>query len=120
MIATSTMKAEFVACFKATIQAWWLQNFTLGFGIVDNIAKTLRIYCDNSTTIFFSKNDKYLKGAKHVGLKYLSIKEKQKHKVSIEHIGTNLMIADPLTKVYHQRYSLAMLKGWILWISPCL
>ena len=37
MIATSTMEVEFVACFVATIQALWLQNFTLGFGIVDNI-----------------------------------------------------------------------------------
>ena len=32
-------------------------------------------------------------------LKYFIIKEEvQKHRVSIEHISTNLMIADPLTK----------------------
>ncbi|KAL3648992.1 hypothetical protein CASFOL_005395 [Castilleja foliolosa] len=32
-------------------------------------------------------------------LKYLAVKEEvQKQKVSIEHISTNLMIADPLTK----------------------
>lgn len=32
-------------------------------------------------------------------LKYLSFKEEvQKQKVSIEHIGTNLMVTDPLTK----------------------
>jgi hypothetical protein len=32
-------------------------------------------------------------------LKYFSVKEEvQKHRVSIEHISTNLMIADPLTK----------------------
>ena len=32
-------------------------------------------------------------------LKYLSVKEEvQKHRVLIEHISTNLMIADPLTK----------------------
>ena len=34
-----------------------------------------------------------------MNIKYLSIKEEvHKHKVLIEHIGTNLMIADPLTK----------------------
>jgi len=34
-----------------------------------------------------------------VNLKYLSVKEEvQKHKVFIEHIGTNLMITDSLTK----------------------
>nr|KYP49496.1 hypothetical protein KK1_028777 [Cajanus cajan] len=43
MIATSTMEAEFVAYFKATIQALWLRNFTLGIGIIDNIAILLRI-----------------------------------------------------------------------------
>ncbi|KAM3219754.1 hypothetical protein P3L10_024285 [Capsicum annuum] len=32
-------------------------------------------------------------------LKYISVKEEvQKHKVSIGHISTKLMIADPLTK----------------------
>ncbi|KAJ1420620.1 Integrase, catalytic core [Sesbania bispinosa] len=64
-----------------------------------SIARSLRIYCDNSASVFFSKNDKYSKGAKHMDLKYLSVKEEvQKQRVSIEHIGTDLMIADPLTK----------------------
>ena len=54
------------ACFEATIQANWLQNFISGIEIVNNIARPLKMYCDNSTT-FFSKNDKYFKGAKHMG-----------------------------------------------------
>nr|KYP35264.1 Retrovirus-related Pol polyprotein from transposon TNT 1-94 [Cajanus cajan] len=46
-----------------------------------------------------SKNDKYSKGAKHIELEYLVVKEKvQRQRVSIEHISTNLTIADPLTK----------------------
>jgi len=99
IIATSTMEAEFVACFEATVHALWLRNFILGFNVVDNIARPLRIYCDNSAAVFFSKNDKYSKGAKHMDLKYLSVKDEvQKQRVSIEHIGTNQMIADPLTK----------------------
>ncbi|RDX65791.1 hypothetical protein CR513_55529, partial [Mucuna pruriens] len=48
----------------------------------DSIPKSLRIYCDNSTTIFFSKIDKYLKGVKHMDL----------------NIGANLVIANRLTK----------------------
>lgn len=99
VIATSTMEAEFVACFEASIHALWLRNFILGLGIVDSIERPLRIYCDNSAAVFFSKNDKYSKGAKHMDLKYLAVKEEvQKHRVSIEHIGTDMMIADPLTK----------------------
>lgn len=99
VIATSTMEAEFVACFEATIHALWLRNFISGLRIVDTIAKPLRIYCDNSAAVFFSKNDKYSKGAKHMELKYLSVKEEvQKQRVSFEHIRTDMMIADPLTK----------------------
>ncbi|KAK9169245.1 hypothetical protein Syun_001385 [Stephania yunnanensis] len=88
-----------MACFEATIHALWLRNFVSGLAIIDSIAKPIRLYCDNSATVFFLKNDKYSKGAKHMDLKYLSVKEEvQKQRVSIEHIGTDLMIADPLTK----------------------
>ena len=97
--ATSTMEAEFVACFKATVHELWLRNFILGLGIVNSISKPLRIYCDISAAVFFSKNDKYFYGAKHMELKYLTIKEEvQKQQVSIEHISTQLMIAGSLTK----------------------
>jgi len=76
-----------------------LRNFISGLGVVDSIAKPLKIYCDNSATIFFSKNDKYSKGVKHMELKYFVFKEEvQKHRVLIEHVSTELMIANPLTK----------------------
>ena len=93
------MEAEFVACYEATIQTLWLRNFISGLGVVDTITKPLKIYCDNTAAVFFSKNDKYSKGAKHMALKYFVVKEEvQKHRVCIEHIRTDLMIADPLTK----------------------
>ena len=93
------MEAEFVQCFEATVHALWLRNFIFGLDIIDRIARPLRIYYDNSTIVFFSKDDKYSKGTKHMDLKYLSVKEEvQKHKVSIENIGIDMMIADSLTK----------------------
>jgi len=99
IVVACTMKAEFVACFEATIEANWLGNFISELEIVDNIARLLKMYRDNSATIFFSKNDKYSKGAKHMELKYFIVKEEvQKQRVSIEHISTNFMIVDPLTK----------------------
>ena len=75
VIAASTMEAEFVACFEATVHGLWLRNFISELGIVDSIAKPLKIYCDNSAAVFFSKNDKYSKVAKHMELKYLAVKE---------------------------------------------
>ena len=87
-----------MACFEASVHALWLQKFIFGSDIIDSITRPLRINCDNSAAVFFTKNDKYSKGAKHMNLKYLSVKAVQKHKVSIEHIGIDMMIADPLTK----------------------
>ena len=99
VIAASTMEAEFVACFEAMVQGLWLRKFISGLGIVDSIAKPLKIYCDNSAAVFFSKNDKYSKGAKHMEIKYFAVKEEvQKQTITIQHISTEMMIADPLTK----------------------
>ena len=99
IIATSTMEAEFVACFEATNHALWLRNFLSRLTVMDSIARPLKIYCDNAAAVFFSKNDKYSKGIKHMRMRYLSVKDEvQKKRVSIEHINTRANIADPLTK----------------------
>ena len=64
------MEAEFVACYEVMIHTLWLRNFISGLGVVDTITKPLKIYFDNSAAVFFSKNDKYSRGAKHMELKY--------------------------------------------------
>ena len=99
LVASSTMEAEFVACYEATTQALWLRNFIIGLKIVDSILRPLKIYCDNSAAVFFSKNNKSGSWSKHIEIKYLKVKENvKKQKVSIEHISTKLMVADPMTK----------------------
>ncbi|KAL7102197.1 hypothetical protein ACP275_08G104400 [Erythranthe tilingii] len=82
IIASSTMEAEFVACFEASSHALWLRNFILGFKAVDSITKPLKIYCDNTAAVFFSKNGKYSSGSKHMDLKrtWLLKKESRKNK----------------------------------------
>ena len=52
--ASSTMEAEFVACFEVSSHVLWLRNFVSGLGVVDFIAKPLRIYCDNTATVVTS------------------------------------------------------------------
>ncbi|XP_028057286.1 uncharacterized protein LOC114261243 [Camellia sinensis] len=42
IIASSTIEAEFIACFEATSQAVWLRNFITGLRIVDSISKPLK------------------------------------------------------------------------------
>ena len=73
--AASTMEVEFMACFEAIVHGLWLRNFISRLGIVSSISKPQRIYCDNSAVVLFSKNDKYSNGAKHIELKYLTVKE---------------------------------------------
>jgi len=99
LIATSTMEAEFVSCFEATLHGVWLKSFISGLRIMDSISKPLRMYCDNSAAVFMAKNNKSGSRNKHIDIKYLAIREHVKEKkVVIEHISTELMIADPLTK----------------------
>ena len=66
---------------------------------MDSISKPLSIYCDNSVAVFMAKNNKSGSRNKHIDIKYLAIRERVKEKkVVIEHVSTELMIADPLTK----------------------
>ena len=102
------MEAEFIACYEALDHGIWLQNFIIELRIVDGIEKPLRINCDNKAAELYSKNNWSLSKSKHIDIKFLVVKERvQSLQVSIEHISTNSMIADPLTKglppkVYHE------------------
>ncbi|KAJ9709816.1 hypothetical protein PVL29_001334 [Vitis rotundifolia] len=99
MTATSTMEAEFISCFEATSHGVWLKSFISGLRVMDSISRPLSIYCDNSAAVFMAKNNKSGSRNKHIDIKYLAIRERVKEKkVVIEHISTELMIADPLTK----------------------
>ncbi|RVW76034.1 Retrovirus-related Pol polyprotein from transposon TNT 1-94 [Vitis vinifera] len=45
LVASSTMEAEFIACYEASNHGIWLQNFVTQLRIVDGIEKPLRINC---------------------------------------------------------------------------
>ena len=99
LIATSTMEVEFVSCFEATSHGVWLKSFIFGLRIMDSISRPLKMFCDNSAAIFMAKNNKSGSRRKHIDIKYLAIRERVKDKiVVINHIRTDLMIKDPLTK----------------------
>ena len=104
LTATSTMEAEFVSCFEAS-HGVWLKSFIFGLRIVDSISRPFKLYCDNSAAVFMAKKNKSGSRSKHIDIKYLAIRERVKEmKVVIEHISTELMIADPLTKGMPPKY----------------
>ena len=76
LTATSTMEAEYVACYEATCQALWLKKLIFGFHIVESISKPLVIYCDNTAAVHFSKNNRSATRSKHFDIKYLFVREK--------------------------------------------
>ena len=100
LTATSTMEAEYVTCYEATCQAMWLKKiFFFGFHIVESISKPLVIYCDNTTAVHFSQNNRSATRSKHFDIKYMFVKEKvREFQTRIEYTATEHMLADPLTK----------------------
>ena len=99
LIATSTMEAKFVSCFEATSHVVWMKSFIFRLRIVDSISRSLKVFWDNSSTVFLVKNNKSESRSKHIDIKYLAIRECVKDKaLVIEHVSTELMIANPLTK----------------------
>ena len=97
--ASSTMQAEFIACYEATGQAVWLKNFIPGLRVVDSISRPLTLYCDNEPAVFYTSNNKSSGAAKHIDIKYHVVKDRiQDQTIKVEHISTKHMLADPLTK----------------------
>jgi hypothetical protein len=97
--ASSTMQAEFVACFEATGQAVWLKNFIPGLRVIDSISRPITLYCDNQPAVIFSSNNKSSDAAKHIDIKFLVVKDRvQDQTINVKYINTKLMLADPLTK----------------------
>jgi hypothetical protein len=75
---------------------------------VEFIKSPLKIYCDNKSTMLYLNNNKSSTKSKHIGIKFLVVKERVHNGlINIKHIGTDFMIADPLTKgsipkVFHE------------------
>ena len=80
LTATSTMEAEFISCFEATLHGVWLKSFISKLRIMDSISKSLSIYCNNSAAVFMAKNNKSGSRSKHIDIKYLAIRERVKEK----------------------------------------
>ena len=45
LIVTSTMEAEFISCFEATLYGVWMKSFIYELRIVDSISRPLKVFC---------------------------------------------------------------------------
>ena len=97
--ASSTMEAEYVACYEATCHVIWLQNFISALGVIHSISRPLKLFCDNSAGVSFSRNTRSTSRSKHIDVKFHFVKENVvKSLISVEHTPTTSMFADPLTR----------------------
>ena len=65
-----------MACYEATCHAIWLRNFISSLEIVHSISRPLKLFCDNSATVYFSKNTRSTSRSKHIDVKFFFVKEK--------------------------------------------
>ena len=76
LTTSSTTEAEYVACYEATYDTRWLQNFILALEVVHSISRPPKLFCDNSTAISFSKNTRSTSRSKHIDVKFFLLKRK--------------------------------------------
>jgi hypothetical protein len=77
----------------------WLKKFIPGLKVVDSIHKLLKLYYDNNPVVQYAHNNRLSGAAKHIDIKYYVVKDKVRDQIiSLEHISTEKMSADPLTK----------------------
>jgi hypothetical protein len=99
VMTSSTMYAEFVACYKAMGQTMWLKKFIPGLRVVDSIERPLKLYCDNEPAMLYAHNNKKTKTVNHINIRFYVVKEKiQDQTISLEHISIKKMITNPLIK----------------------
>jgi hypothetical protein len=56
--------------------------------VVDSIERPLKLYCDNEPALLYAHNNKKIKAAKHINIRFYVVKEKiQDRTISLEHIN---------------------------------
>ncbi|GJS31236.1 putative RNA-directed DNA polymerase, eukaryota, reverse transcriptase zinc-binding domain protein [Tanacetum coccineum] len=82
-----------------TCHAMLLRNLITRLKIINSISRPLKIYCDNNAVVSFLNNNSSTGAVLYLYTKYLFVRERvKKQRISIEHIRTHEMLADPLTK----------------------
>ena len=59
-----------MACYEATYHAIWFLNFISTLEVVHSISRPLKLFCDNSTTVSFSRNSRSTSRSKHIDVKF--------------------------------------------------
>jgi hypothetical protein len=108
LVASSMMHAEFIACHYTIGHVIWLKKFVPDLRVVDCINKPVKMYCDNQPAVYYAHNNKSSNASKSIEVKFYVVKDRIRDKtISLEHIGTKDMVADPT----HERLTTQCVQG---------
>jgi hypothetical protein len=97
IVALSTTEAEFVAATSAGQEILWLRNLFSELGYKLDTPTTLHI--DNRSALCVAKNPEHHGRMKHLDLRYYWLRDEvEKREIELEHLGTDQMPADIMTK----------------------
>lgn len=95
VVALSTTEVEYITLCDAAKEVVWLKGLLSEFDIMQN---TIRISCDNQSTIYLSKHPIFHDRSKHINVKLYYIKNVNKGIVQIVKVKYKDNAANILTK----------------------
>ncbi|XP_073137667.1 secreted RxLR effector protein 161-like [Henckelia pumila] len=95
-IATSTTESEYLAAGSCCAQLLWIQQQLRDYGVNSSESP---IFCDNTSAIAITYNPVLHSRTKHIDIRHHFIRDHvQKKDVRLEHVSTDLQVADIFTK----------------------
>ena len=87
------------------------------FRVIHSISRSLKLFCDNSSVVSFSRNTGSTSRSKHIDVKFYFVKDKVVESlISVEYTPTISMLVDSLIKdlpicVFHEHVTRIGLLG---------
>lgn len=118
ILTTSTTEAEYVAMTYAAKEATWLRRLLQDLNYGGSDLLPVRLFGDNLPSINLTKSDAHHSRTKHIDLYYHYIREEvQAGRIQLQHVPTQDMVADGLTKPLHAPAMQRFIKQ--LGLVPC-
>ncbi|GJZ37710.1 retrotransposon protein, putative, ty1-copia subclass [Tanacetum coccineum] len=97
--AMSATEAEYIASSEAAMEAVWIRKFISGLGIVPTIYEPIRMFYDNSATLYFANESGVQRGARHYHRRYHYVSESiTLGEIRFLKVHTDDNLANPFTK----------------------
>ena len=92
-----------------------MKEFISDLGIIPSASGPMKMFCDNTGAIALAKESQFHKRTKHIKRRFNSIRDLvQVGHIEICKIHTDLNVADPLTKLFHEQNMINTNAPWVL------